>query len=253
MEMRSSNPVLNNNFWSNLNGTERMTIEGSMQKTGFLLGVTVLSALVSAVLCLNALNSGDGGALIFGLWMIGMVAGTVIALILMFVRPNNPATLMTMYALFEGAFIGAFSVYFESMYEGIVFQAAFGTVGITATMYVMYASKVIRPTPMFNKVLGGLVMSIMLLYLTSFILSMFSGYSVPFLHSTGPIGIGVTVFILVVASLTLISDFGFIESGSRYGAPKNMEWYAAFGILMSLIWIYIEMVRLLWKLNAYRD
>jgi uncharacterized YccA/Bax inhibitor family protein len=106
---------------------------------------------------------------------------------------------------------------------------------------------------MFNKVVGGLVVSIMFLYLTSFILSLVSGYSVPFLHSTGPIGIGVTLFILVVASLTLISDFGFIESGSRQGAPKNMEWYAAFGILMSLIWIYIEMVRLLWKLNAYRD
>jgi uncharacterized YccA/Bax inhibitor family protein len=182
-----------------------------------------------------------------------MVGGLVIALLLMFIRPNNPTTLMTMYALFEGAFIGAFSVYFESLYEGIVFQAAFGTVGITATMYVMYASRVIRPTPMFNKVLGGLVISIMFLYLTSFVLSLVSGFSVPFLHTTGPIGIGLTLFILVVASLTLISDFGFIESGSRQGAPKNMEWYAAFGILMSLIWIYIEMVRLLWKLNAYRD
>jgi uncharacterized YccA/Bax inhibitor family protein len=224
-----------------------------MQKTGYLLGVTVLSALVSAVLCLNAINNGDGGFLVSLLWMGGMVGGLVIALLLMFIRPNNPATLMTMYALFEGAFIGAFSVVFESMYEGIVFQAAFGTVGITATMYVMYASRVIRPTPMFNKVVGGLVVSIMFLYLTSFILSLVSGYSVPFLHSTGPIGIGVTLFILVVASLTLISDFGFIESGSRQGAPKNMEWYAAFGILMSLIWIYIEMVRLLWKLNAYRD
>ncbi len=253
MEMRSSNPVLNNNFWSNLSGTERMTVEGSMQKTGYLLGVTVLTALVSAVLCLNAMNNGNGGALIFGLWMIGMIGGGVIALLLMFIRPNNPATLMTMYAVFEGAFIGAFSVYFESMYEGIVFQAAFGTVGITATMYAMYASRIIRPTPMFNKVLGGLVVSIMFLYLTSFILSWTTGYSVPFLHSTGLIGIGVTLFILVVASLTLISDFGFIESGSRYGAPKNMEWYAAFGILVSLIWIYIEMVRLLWKLNAYRD
>ena len=93
----------------------------------------------------------------------------------------------------------------------------------------------------------------MFLYLTSFFLSVFTGYDVPFLHSTGPVGIAVTAFILVVAALTLISDFGFIESGTRYGAPKNMEWYAAFGILMSLIWIYVEMVKLLWKLNAYRD
>ena len=90
-------------------------------------------------------------------------------------------------------------------------------------------------------------------YLTSFVLQLVSPYDVPFLHSSGPIGIGITCFILVVAALTLISDFGFIESGTRYGAPKNMEWYAAFGILISVIWIYIETLRLLSKLNAYRD
>jgi uncharacterized YccA/Bax inhibitor family protein len=118
-------------------------------------------------------------------------------------------------------------------------------------MYVMYSSRIIRPTPMFNKVIGGLVMSIMFLYLTSFILQMFSGYDVPFLHSSGPIGIGLTLFILVVASLTLISDFGFIEAGVNSGAPKNMEWYAAFGILISLIWIYIESLRLLSKIRAF--
>lgn len=91
----------------------------------------------------------------------------------------------------------------------------------------------------------------MFLYLTSFILGMVSGYDVPFLHSSGPVGIGVTLFILIVASLTLISDFGFIESGVKHGAPKNMEWYAAFGILVSLIWIYLETVRLLAKLRTF--
>ena len=99
-------------------------------------------------------------------------------------------------------------------YKGIALQAVFGTMAITATMYVMYASRIIRPTPAFNKVIGGLVMSIMLLYLTSFVLGMFTPYDVPFLHTSGPIGIGLTAFILVVAALTLISDFGFIESGS---------------------------------------
>ncbi|GIR75707.1 MAG: hypothetical protein CM15mP78_04060 [Candidatus Poseidoniales archaeon] len=120
-------------------------------------------------------------------------------------------------------------------------------------MYVMYTSRIIRPTPAFNKILSGLVISIMFLYLTSFVLGLFTPYDVPFLHSSGPIGIGVTAVILVVAALTLISDFGFIESGTRYGAPKNMEWYAAFGILISVVWIYIETLRLLSKLNAYRD
>ena len=251
MEMRSSNPVLNQNFWSNLSGNERMTLEGSMQKIGYLLGLTVVSALVSAVLCLNALNTGNGGLTIGGLTMLGFGGGFILGLVVVFVRPQNPAPLMSLYAMFQGVAVGAFSIYFESSYPGIVFQAAFGTIGITGTMYVMYASRTIRPTPTFNKVIGGLVFSIMILYLMSFTLSLFTAYSVPFLHSTGPIGIAVTAFILVVASLTLISDFGFIESGTRYGAPKNMEWYAAFGILMSLIWIYIEMVKLIWKLRAF--
>jgi len=253
MEMRSSNPVLSQKFWSSSYGNDRMTLEGSLQKIGFLLGLTVLSAFVSAVVCINAINNGDGGALLSLLWVGGALGGLVIALVVMYVRPQNPAALMSLYAILEGAFIGAFSLVFESMYDGIVLQAAFGTVGITATMYFMYASKTIRPTPTFNKVISGLVVSIMFLYLTSFLLNLFTGYSVPFLHSSGPIGIAVTAFILVVASLTLISDFGFIESGTRYGAPKNMEWYAAFGILLSLVWIYIETVRLLAKLNEFRN
>ena len=253
MEMRSSNPVLNQKFWSNLTGNDRMTLEGSLRKIGYLLSLTVVTALVSAVLCINAINSGNGALVLTGLMGLGFMGGFIIAMMVYFMRPDNPAALMSLYAIFQGFAIGAFSLYFESLVDGVVLQAAFGTVGITATMYIMYASRVIRPTPTFNKVIGGLVVSIVFLYLTSFFLSLFTGYDVPFLHSTGPIGIAVTTFILIVAALTLISDFGFIESGTRYGAPKNMEWYAAFGILMSLIWIYVEMVKLLWKLNAYRD
>lgn len=253
MEMKSSNPVLNQKFWQNVTGTDRMTLEGSLQKIGLLLSLTLLSAFVSAVLCLSAMAEGNGAVVIMGLTSIGFMGGFIIALMVMFMRPQNPAALMSLYAVFQGVAIGAFSLLFEATYPGIILQAVFGTVGITATMYFMYASRVLRPTPVFNKVVGGLVISIMFLYLTSFILAIFSGYSVPFLHSTGPIGIAVTTFILVVAALTLITDFGFIESGTRYGAPKNMEWYAAFGILMSLIWIYIETLRLLGKLRHFQD
>ncbi len=249
MEIRSSNPVLKQSFWNNVNGHDRMTIDGSLQKIGLLLGLTVLTAFVTAVLALTS----DNPLMLPAMVGLGFMGGFVLALIIMFVRPQNPAPLMTMYALFEGMAIGGVSIIFEAAYDGIVLQAAFGTVGITATMYLMYASKVIRPTPMFNKVIGGLVISIMFLYLTSYLLRFLTGMDVPFLHTSGPIGIGLTAFILVIASLTLISDFGFIESGSRYGAPKNMEWYAAFGILVSLIWIYVETLRLLSKLQALRD
>ena len=254
MEIRSSNPVLSNRFWSNLTGTDRMTVEGSMRKIGFLLSMTVVTALVSAVLCMNALSNGNGGLYLGAFMGVGFLGGFILAMIIMFTRPQNPAALMSIYAILEGMAIGAMSLALElTAYKGIALQAVFGTMGITATMYVMYTSRIIRPTPAFNKILSGLVISIMFLYLTSFVLGLFTPYDVPFLHSSGPIGIGVTAVILVVAALTLISDFGFIESGTRYGAPKNMEWYAAFGILISVVWIYIETIRLLAKLNAYRE
>lgn len=254
MEIRSSNPVLNQKFWSNLTGNDRMTIDGSMRKIGYLLGLTVVSALVSAVLCLNAINNGNGGLYVGGFMTLGFLGGFVIAMVVFVSRPKNPAALMSLYAILEGMAVGAMSLALElTAYKGIALQAVFGTMAITGTMYIMYTSRIIRPTPAFNKIVGGLVISIMFLYLTSFVLQVFSGYNVPFLHSSGPIGIGVTAFILVVAALTLISDFGFIESGTRYGAPKNMEWYAAFGILISLIWIYIETLRLLAKLQAFRE
>ena len=164
MEIRSSNPVLNQKFWSNLTGTERMTIEGSMRKIGFLLSLTVLSALVSAVLCMNAVNNGDGGLYISAFMGIGFLGGFIVALCIMFIRPKNPAALMSLYALLEGTALGAMSLMLElTAYNGIALQAVFGTMAITATMYVMYASRIIRPTPAFNKVIGGLVMSILLL------------------------------------------------------------------------------------------
>ena len=246
---RSSNPVLNNKFMAALTGVETMSLQGSLRKIGLLLTLTIISAFATTLICLNA---GENMFLYAGLFaMVGSVVGCILAIITFVSRPQNPAALMSLYALFEGMLVGGMSLVLEAQYPGIVLQAAFGTVGITATMYVMYSSRIIRPTPMFNKVIGGLVMSIMFLYLTSFILQMFSGYDVPFLHSSGPIGIGLTLFILVVASLTLISDFGFIEAGVNSGAPKNMEWYAAFGILISLIWIYIESLRLLSKIRTF--
>lgn len=232
-----------------LTGVETMSLQGSLRKIGLLLTLTIISAFATTLICLNA---GENMFLYAGLFAtVGSVVGFILAIITFVSRPQNPAALMSLYALFEGMLVGGMSLVLEAQYPGIVLQAAFGTVGITATMYIMYSSRIIRPTPMFNKVIGGLVISIMFLYLTSFILGMFSGYDVPFLHSSGPIGIGLTLFILVVASLTLISDFGFIEAGVNNGAPKNMEWYAAFGILISLIWIYIESLRLLSKIRTF--
>ncbi|MGB0313065.1 MAG: Bax inhibitor-1/YccA family membrane protein, partial [Poseidonia sp.] len=138
MEIRSSNPVLSHKFWSNLTGTDRMTIEGSMKKIGYLLSLTVVSALVSAVLCMNAINNGTGGLFLGGFMTLGFLGGFVLAMIVFLVRPNNPVALMSLYAVFEGMAIGAMSLMFElTAYKGIALQAVFGTMAITATMYMM--------------------------------------------------------------------------------------------------------------------
>ena len=155
---------------------------------------------------------------------------------------------------FQGLFVGGMSLIFEQMYSGIVFQAAVGTMCITGAMYGLYATRIIKATPLFQKVLMSLVIGIMLLYAVSFILSLIPGsFQVPFLHSSGPMGILVTLFILGVASLCLIMDFNFIESGIQNRTPKVGEWWGAFGLLVTVIWIYIEMLRLLSKVRSNLD
>ena len=114
---------------------------------------------------------------------------------------------------------------------------------------MIYSSRIIRPTPTFNKVIYSLVGAIMMLYLVSIFFTLLTPFEVPFIHSSGPLGIGITVFILCIAALSLISDFGFIESGVKLQAPKNAEWWGAFGVLVTIIWIYIEMIRLLSKIR----
>ena len=247
---QSQNPVLNNRFMANFAASERMTYNGTMRKIGGLLGLTTLTALATMAVCWTA-TTPELGMLYASVFSFIGIFGFILAMVIGLVRPQNPAAMMGLYALIEGMALGGFSYIMESYFNGIVFQALFGTIGITLTMYGLYSSRVLRPTPTFNKIVFGLMSSIMLLYVVSFVMSFGFGVTVPFLHSAGTIGIAVTVFILVVASLTLISNFGFIESGVQFGAAKQMEWYAAFGILISLIWIYVESVRLLAKLQTF--
>ena len=144
MEIRSSNPVLNQKFWSNLTGNDRMTIDGSMRKIGYLLGLTVVSALVSAVLCLNAINNGNGGLYVGGFMTLGFLGGFAIAMVVFVSRPKNPAALMSLYAILEGMAVGAMSLALElTAYKGIALQAVFGTMAITGTMYIMYTSRIL--------------------------------------------------------------------------------------------------------------
>ena len=248
MRYTTSNPVMTQNFWSNIQGQNTMTLQGTIGKLAYLLGVVTVVALCAAYVALDALEAGNAGVISCMTWG-GLFGGIVVAVILMIMRPDNPAILMTLYAVMQGLFVGSLSLVFETFYSGIIIQAAFGTLFITGSMLFIYSSRVIRPTPTFNKVIGSMVFAIMMLYLVSIMFYFFTPFQVPYLHSSGPIGIGITGFILCIAALSLISDFGFIESGVKMNAPKNAEWWGAFGVLVTIIWIYIEMVRLLSKLR----
>ena len=240
----TSNPVLSNNFWSNIPGYETMSYEGTMQKIGVLFGITILTALVTV----SVGTSGNLG-LMMTLTGIGGICGFITVLVMVFTRPKNPAPGAVMYALFEGMFVGGFSFAYESAYSGIILQAGLGTVCIIGVMYFLWSAKIIKATPAFQAAIISLTMAVAALYVISFLLSMFTTVGVPFLHSSGPIGILVTLFILGVASFNLILDFHFIERGISNNSPKTGEWWAAFGLLVTVIWVYIEMLRLLSKIR----
>lgn len=246
MVYRSGNPALNPQYFQGGVASERMTLEGTINKTLTLLGLVSITAMLSYSIIGN--NPALGGIMTIG----GAVLATILALVILFVRPQSPQVLMSMYAILEGLFIGGFSYMIENYYlggtEGVVLQALVGTMAVFFTMLGVYKFGLIKPTEKFVLVVSSLVGAIMILYLFNFILMMF-GTTVPFLHSSGPIGIGISVIFIVVAALFLIVDFGMIENGVKYGAPKNMEWYGAFGLVLTLVWPYIEMLKLVAKLR----
>jgi uncharacterized YccA/Bax inhibitor family protein len=223
-----------------------MTIDGTINKTLVMLGLVSVAALGTYSISME----NPGLATLLGLG--GAIGGFVMALIIMFARPNNPQVLMAMYALLEGLFLGSFSYMVENYYlggsEGIVLQALVGTVSVFLVMLSLYRAKIIKATEKFTLVVMSMAGAIMMIYLFNFILS-FMGTSVPFLHSSGPIGIVISLVFVGVASMFLILDFAMIENGVKYGAPKNMEWYGAFGLTMTLIWLYFEMLKLIAKLR----
>lgn len=163
-------------------------------------------------------------------------------------KPTLAPMLAPVYALVEGLFLGVISSFLEQRYPGIAFQAVLLTFAVSTAMLGLYQAKVIRATPAFVRGVIGCTMGIFVMYLISFGMSMF-GMRMPFLHDSSPIGIGISVVILGVAALNLILDFDVIEKGVNANAPKWMEWYGAFGLVVTLFWIYIESLRLLSKLR----
>jgi uncharacterized YccA/Bax inhibitor family protein len=221
---------------------EAMTIQGAVNKTAILLAITMASAAYTWQLY----SKGDAGAA--SGWMIGgAIGGAIIAFITCFKAQWSPFT-APLYALFEGLFVGALSCMFEQRMPGIVEQAVMLTFGTLAALLAAYTMGIIRATNNFRRGVIAATGGIALLYAVSWILSFFH-IQIPGIFGSGTVGIVFSLIVVVVAALNLVIDFDLIENGARAGAPKYMEWYSGFALLVTLVWLYLEILRLLSKLN----
>ena len=243
--MRSSNPVLREQMFASAPsyGSSVMTIQGTGIKTMILLILAVISA---GFAWSNAAEAGFGATMpwVFG----GGIVGLILALATCFKPSWSPVTAPA-YALAEGLFLGGISFMYNEQFGGIVLQAVCLTFGTLFTMLVAYQTGVVRATQKFRAGVTAGVGAVCLLYLASFVLSMVGSNALGFIHSNGMFGIGFSVAVVVLAALCLVLDFDQIERGAQHGAPKYMEWYGAFALMVTLIWLYLEILRLLAKLR----
>jgi uncharacterized YccA/Bax inhibitor family protein len=247
----SSNPTLTEKSFNRsmgVPGSGTMTFGGTLNKFGFLF----LMVMATAFYIWNEASVGNS---IQGYMMGGMVGGLIVAIVLMF-KPQLAQYLAPAYALLEGLVIGGISsIYndaFSAVAPGIVTQAVILTFGTAIAMYLLYTFRIIRVTERFRSIMFAAIGGIALFYLITFLLSLF-GVQVTGLHNGSLLSIGISIAITAIAALSLLLDFDRIEQGSAMGAPKYMEWYCAFGLLVTLVWLYIEILRLLGNLYGRRD
>jgi uncharacterized YccA/Bax inhibitor family protein len=254
---RTSNPALSSKSFGGFVGvdprtasshteTRAMTIQGTVDKTAILLAVTIFAAIWPWKLLFETRDPN----VVLPWMMIGSIGGFVLALVTIFKKSWAPVT-APLYAAAEGLALGSISAMFEVRYHGIAFQAMALTFGVLAVMLVAYKTKAIRATEGFKLGVIAATGAIALVYILSMVLGMF-GVHMGFMYSSGPLGIGISLVVVVIAALNLVLDFDVVEQGVRAGAPKYMEWYGAFGILVTLVWLYLEILRLLAKLNDRR-
>jgi uncharacterized YccA/Bax inhibitor family protein len=218
-----------------------MTVEGTVNKTGISLIILIIAAALSW-------NGVLGQESLPAIMLVGLVGGLVVALATVFKKEWAPVT-TPLYAAFEGLLLGAISLVFEQRYPGIVFHAVALTLGVLAALLLACRSRLIRASENVKLGIAAATGGIALVYLVSMGLGFF-GKSIPFIHDSGPIGIGFSVVVVGIAAMNLVLDFDFIERGAEVGAPKYMEWYGAFGLLVTLVWLYLEILRLLAKLQG---
>ena len=246
--MRTSNPTLSDHvFEKSRTGNAAdgvMTINGTVIKTAILTLLLITAASWSWGQ-VSAANPPDwfSSALKFG-WVVPFVMALIISF-----KPKTAPVLAPIYAVTKGVIVGVISALFEASFQGIVLTAVLLTCGILFALLAAYATGIIKATENFKLGIFAATGGIAIFYLVAWVLSLF-GIQIPGLFGNGWIGIAFSGFVVVIAALNLVLDFDFIENGCAAGAPKHMEWYAAFGLLVTLVWLYLEILRLLSKLRS---
>ena len=237
---RSANPAFTRGFenhTSTLPLSERMTLDGAVNKTGILLALCFSGAAI--------------GWNIPALMFPAMIVGLILAMVTIFRSKEKAGSTAPLYALSQGIFLGGVTLIYENMFDGIAIQAIGLTFGILASLLICYKSGLIKPTENFKLMVAAGVGGIFMLYMVSFIMSFFgSGISLLSPTNGSLMSSGVSLAIVCVASCCLVLDFDFIEEGAEKGLPKYMEWYGAFSLMVTLIWLYLEILRLLSKIRS---
>ena len=242
--LRSTNPVLKESAFAGAIPTgETMTIQGTVNKTGLLLLFVVATAAWTW-----GLSHSPTPEAVYP-WMLGgAIGGFVVALVTIFKKEWSPIS-APIYALLEGLLLGGISALFERSYPGIAAQAIGLTFGVLFVLLLAYKMRIVQATRGFKLGVIAATGGIAIVYLINMAMSLFFHTQMSFLNASTPLGIGISLFVVIIASLNLIIDFDMIETGARMGAPKYMEWYGAFGLMVTLIWLYMEMLRLLSKVR----
>lgn len=248
--MRSSNPVLRESTFQGLFAEgDRMTMNGTLAKTGLLLSLAVVTGGWTwhrfDMLAASGDMAGALAAIAPFMWG-GLIVGFLLALASTFLRQWSGIT-APLYAIAEGFALGGISAFMELRYQGIVLQAVMLTAGVLAVMLVLYRTRVIKVTDRFRMGVVAATGAVALLYLVDMGLRAFTSIQIPFIHETGALGIGFSALMVFLAALNLTLDFDLIERGTQAGAPKYMEWYGAFALMVTLVWLYMEILRLLSK------
>ncbi|MBS1753737.1 MAG: Bax inhibitor-1/YccA family protein [Ferruginibacter sp.] len=248
---KSGNPTLAENRFKNtvldqvVSPENVMTVKGTLQKFGFLFLMVMGTAFYAWK------EYAEGGSNVQTFIYVGAFGGLAVAIVMMFKKEWAPY-LAPLYALLEGLFVGAISAYynfaFADVAPGIVINAVGLTFGTAIAMYLLYSFKIIKATEKFKSIIITATAGIAIFYLIAIALGFF-GIQIPFLHEGSALGIGFSIFVVALAALNLILDFDMIERGAELGAPKYMEWYGAFGLLVTIVWLYLEILRLLSKMS----